>query len=196
VFSTIDVAKMTTEALSQALDRAGEKVPALKGKKLPALPDRKGKYQTISSDFKMKDGVFDAPNFVARAYPGNGVDLKGSTKLGISDHALDARWYVSDTHNITKARDLSIELSGTKVDHILARGSDPVGFPVTVGCKMLEPCYRYAEVAEHFGKIALANIADAGKGRLKQEARSKVEEAVKKIAPNAPVQNLIKGLFK
>lgn len=196
VFSTIDVAKLTSEALTQALDRAGEKVPALKGKKLPALPDRKGKYQVISSDFRMKDGVFDAPNFVARAYPGNGLDLKGSTKLGIVDHALDARWYVSDTHNITKARDVSIELGGTKVDHILARGSDPVGFPVTVGCKMLEPCYRYTEVAEHFGKIALANIADAGKGRLKQEARNKVEEAVKKIAPNAPVQNVIKGLFK
>jgi hypothetical protein len=67
---------------------------------------------------------------------------------------------------------------------------------VTVGCKIIEPCYRYTEVAEHFGKIALANIADAGKGRLKTEAQNQVEEAVKKIAPNAPVKNLIKGLFK
>jgi uncharacterized protein involved in outer membrane biogenesis len=196
VFSTIDIAKMTQEALTQALERAGDRIPGLKGKKLPVLPDRKGKYQSMTSDFRMKEGVFDAPNFIARAYPGNGVDLKGSTQVGLIDYAIDARWYVTDPHNITQARDLSIEVSGTKVDHILARGSEPVGFPVTVGCKIMEPCYRYTEVAEHFGKIALANIADAGKGRLKTEAQNQVEEAVKKIAPNAPVKNLIKGLFK
>src|SRR5690606_15331692 len=67
VFASIDVSKMTTEALNKALSQVGEKVPQLGQKKVKGLPSGQTKYTYLQSGFSMKNGKFQASNFVAKA---------------------------------------------------------------------------------------------------------------------------------
>lgn len=186
VFASIDVGKMVQEGINGALAKVGDQVPGLKGKQVQGLQNGQSKYQFMAADFTMADGKFVMPNFQAKAEPNLGVDLTGSTELGLKDYALKAKWNVVDTYNMTKARDLTVEIDGTRVEHILARGNEPVQFPVTVGCFAKSPCYSYGEVPEHFGKIALENVGIAARARLESEAKKKAGEALRNAVPNAP----------
>jgi uncharacterized protein involved in outer membrane biogenesis len=182
-FASIDVSKMATEAINQAIDRIGEKLPAIKGKKLHAGVDRQSKYSLVTSDFTIVGGKFSSPNFVAKAEPNSGIDLNGNTTAGLIDYSLSAKWMVIDTYNVLKAKDLAVEQSGVRVDHVLAESGGPVKFPVSVGCKAVSPCYDYAEVPEYLAKVALNNAGKAAQGRIKEEARKQVERKAKEILP-------------
>ncbi|MCM2323402.1 MAG: AsmA-like C-terminal region-containing protein, partial [Oligoflexia bacterium] len=178
-FATIDVAKMVTEGLNKALERVGEKVPPLRGRKVKGPPGGGSKYEFISSDFTIGGGVFRAPNFVAKALPDRGIDLKGDTTVGLRDSSLKTSWEISDTYNLTKARELG--------DGMLAEGKGPVRFPVSAGCTLTAPCYSYTEAPEFLAKVALGNLTRGAQGRAKEELR-------KKIAPK--VQDKLKGIGK
>jgi hypothetical protein len=196
-FASVDIGKMAAEAINGSLEKVKSKVPALKDKGLKSLPPRESKYQSITSDFTISKGVFSAPNFATVSVPNQGIDLKGATTFGLIDKKVSAQWEVIDTHNMLKARDLSVEQMGVKVDHILAEGNGPVKFPVTVSGTADQPVFSYTEIPEYFSKIALANVAGAAKGKAKAEVKQKVLDQVQKVAPNAPapVQNAIKKLF-
>lgn len=200
-FATVDVGKMAANALNQTLSRLAEKIPQLKGKSLSAVSGRESRYDLISSDFVISGGKFSAPNFVAKAEPKQGIDLKGDTLVGISDFSLKTAWEVIDTHNLTHARDLSVDQAGVTVSHILAEGEKPVRFPVHVNCTLMAPCYSYTEVPEFLGKIALNNVAHAVEGRAKAELKRRAEEEAKKLAEHAPpavkdqVESIKKKLF-
>lgn len=194
VFATVDVSKMVSEGLGKSLNQLGDKVPALKGKTLGSLPSGGSKYEFISSDFAIIGGKFSAPNFYAKSMPNQGIDLKGVTEVGLKDNSLNTTWDVIDTYNLTKARDLSVEQNGVRVEHILAEGNSPFHFPVHAGCTTSAPCYSYTQVPEFLGKIALANIGNAVAGRAKEEAKKHAEEALKQAAP--AIQNQLKGLFR
>jgi len=189
IFTSIDVGKMVSEALSSGVAKVGDKIPGMKGKQIGKLPSRETKYESMTSDFTISGGQFNAPNFFAKAAKGSGVDLKGTTRFGLIDQKIDAHWLVIDSQNLTKARDLSVNISGTEVPHILAKGNDPVSFPVTVRGSASAPDYSYSEVPEYFTKIAMANVADASKGRVKQELQ-------KRLAPQGAGSNLLQGLGK
>ena len=196
-FATIDVTKMVGEGLGKSVEKVADKVPALKGKKL-ALPNKESKYEVVSSDFTIANSKFTAPNFVAKAAPNQGIDLKGAVTVGLKDYSLDTTWEIIDTYNLTHAKDLSIEQNGVRVDHILAEGNGPVRFPVHAGCTVLAPCYSYTEVPEFLGKIALANVSSALTGKAKAELRKKAEGLIPKSAPPAiqqKLQDLGKKLF-
>lgn len=186
VFTTIDVGRMTTEALNESLTKISEKVSILKGKKLDKVPNVASEYEEVSSTFSLKGGEFSSPDFYAKAISHKGIDLKGDTRLNILDYGLQAKWQVIDTYNVTHARDLSPTVEGTTVPHILAKGSDPVSFPVTVGCKLTAPCYQYGEVPGHLTQIALHNVGDAAKGRAKAEVQKQADKVLEKIIPKAP----------
>lgn len=190
-FATIDVGKMVTEGIAGSLGKIAEKVPPLRGKTLPALPNIESRYALMTSDFTITGGKFISPNFVAKAEPNAGIDLNGSTTVGMVDYALDARWEVVDTYNLTKARDLSLDVNGIKVEHVLAKGNEPVRFPVSVGCNALAPCYKYIEVPEYLGKIVASNLAGGAKAKVGSAVTQKVLE---KAPP--PLQNAIKGFGK
>ena len=191
VFASMDIGKMVSEGIASGMSKVGDKIPALKGKKAPGLPNKDAHYDSISSDFSIAGGKFSAPNFYAKASKGSSVDLKGATEFGLIDQSIHAKWDVIDSQNLTKARDISVDISGTKVDHILAKGNDPVSFPVTVSGTLAAPVYSYSEVPEYFAKIAMGNVASAAKGRVKDEAIKRVSD----LAP-APAKNLIQGLGK
>ena len=196
-FASIDVGKMTTDALNSAIGRVGDKVPAIKGKSIKGIPPGDTRYDLISSDFTIADGKFNAPNFVAKAAPGKGVDLNGSTAVGLKDYSLNARWQIIDTSNVTKAKDLSVDIAGTNVPHILAEGTGPIKFPITVGGTLFTPVYSYTEVPEYFVGVALKNIGNAATGRVKSEAKAQLQKQIQNATKNAPpaVQNALKGLF-
>jgi uncharacterized protein involved in outer membrane biogenesis len=197
-FATIDVGRMTTEAINKALDRVGEKVSQAKGKSVKSLGAKESQYEFISSDFTISGGKFSAPNFVAKAAPNAGIDLKGSTIVGLTDFSVKANWEVIDTYNLTHARDLSVDVAGTQVPHLLAEGDKPVRFPVSVGCNLMAPCYSYTEVPEFLAHIALSNLTRGVEGKAKAELRKKVEEKAKELTEKASpqVQDAIKGLGK
>lgn len=180
-FATIDVSKMAVEAVGKAVDRLGEKIPAIKGKgsKLKGGVNRDSRYEVISSDFTIQGSKFSAPNFVAKAEPKEGIDLKGNTVVGIKDQSLKASWELIDTYNFTHAADLSVEQQGVNVDRIFAKPGEPVRFPVNVGCTVAQPCYSYTEVPEHLVKVALSNVSGAVQSKLKSEVKQKVQEKAK-----------------
>ncbi len=195
VFTSIDVSKMATEALNKGIQKVGEKIPAAKGKEIKSLPNRSSKYAEVSSDFTVSDGKFSAPNFATKAEPNQGIDLKGETVVGLKDYSLKTRWEVIDTYNLTKAKDISIDQAGVKVEHILAEGSGPVRFPVSAGCTLSQPCYSYTEVPEFLAKVALGNAGKALQGRAKSEAKKQVESVIEKSGLPEQFKGLGKKLF-
>ena len=194
-FTSIDVGKMASDALAKAVSSIGDKVPGLKGKSLGAPPSGGSKYELISSDFSISGGKFSAPNFVGKAAPNKGIDLKGNTVVGMKDYSLKADWQVIDTYNLLHARELSTGsvVPGGSGQPLLAAGNSPVTFPVSVGGTLMAPSYSYPAVAEALGKVALNNITGAATGQAKEQAK----KVIQNLAPNAPapVQNVLKGLF-
>jgi hypothetical protein len=138
----------------------------------------------ISSDFTIAGGKLSAPNFVAKAQKDKGIDLKGSTTVGLKDQSLNADWTVIDTYNLTHARDLSANVAGTDVQHILARGNEPVQFPIHLGGTLSNPEKSYGQVPEYFASVALGNVTGAATSKY-----------IPKNAPPA-VQQGIGGLTK
>lgn len=186
-FQSIDIGKMAIDAVNKSIDKVAEKVPALKDKTLKPLNARGSKYEAITSDFTLAQGRFNAPNFVAKAALNQGIDLKGFTQVGLVDQELKADWELIDTYNLTKAKDVSVEIAGKKVEGMLAEKGQPVTMPVSVGCKYTSPCASYGKVPEHFIKVALGNSKGVAVDVIKEKGKEKLEEAGKK---------LLKGLFK
>ncbi len=181
-FATIDVGRMAQEGVNKGIQDAAAKIPMLKDKTVGTPNNFKSRYKNISSGFSLEKGVFLAPNFATESFPKEGIDLSGRTQADLLNDKLDADWSLIDTYNLTKARDLSVEVSGTKVNRILAKGRNPVSFPVKAGCKLSAPCYDYAAVPRHLTSIALDNTRKAVKGRFKKEtkkAKKKVQKQLK-----------------
>jgi uncharacterized protein involved in outer membrane biogenesis len=186
-FKTIDIARMANDAINGSLGKIADKVPVLKGKNLRVNSNAGSKYDLISSSFTISNGVMDAPNFVAKASPKNGIDLKGSIKMGLIDQSLDARWELTDTYHVTGADQLSVNIAGKEIKNFLAKNEkDAVVIPFTVGCKWSTPCPNYSQVPEYLAGVAA--------GRLKNIATDVVKEKVKDAAKGA-LQNGLKGLF-
>jgi len=186
-FASIDVAKMASEAINKALEKVGDKIPAAKGKSIKSLPEKSSKYEFIASDFSISGGNFSAPNFNAKARANQGLDMRGTTNVGLIDQELKADWEIVDTYNMTKARDVGFEVSGVNVPSALADGANPVIIPVSVGCKYTAPCPSYGKVPEHFVKVALNNTKRGATEAVKTKAVEKAKDEGKK---------LLKGLFK
>ncbi|MDR3608543.1 MAG: AsmA family protein [Oligoflexia bacterium] len=174
-FTTLDVSKMVVDGINGAIARIEDKVPLLKGKALPQkLPSGGSRYDSISTSFTIAQGAFNAPDFVAKASPNRGIDLKGSATVGLLDKSLRAHFDVIDTYNLTRARDIG--------NHLLADGNNPVHFPVDVSGTLSAPQYGYGAATESLVTIALKNTTrSAAQGLLKQAPPS--------------VQNALKGLL-
>jgi uncharacterized protein involved in outer membrane biogenesis len=188
VFNSLDVGKMVSGALTDSLGKIAGKIPGLSGKQLPGLPNKAMKYDLVSSDFGISNGVFTAPNFNAKAAANQGIDFKGSTQVGLKDHALKADWEIIDTYDLTKAKELSVNEGGIQINHVLAEGNGPVQFPVSVGCTLAQPCFAYKDVSDYLAKVALSNVGSQAKSQVIQKAlgNTKLPDAVK---------NKLKGLF-
>jgi hypothetical protein len=168
---------MVSEALNGALAKVGDKIPGLKGKKIGGLQDRESRYDYVSSNFTIHGGEFTAPDFVAKASPNKGIDLKGNVAVGLKDQSVKANFDVIDTYNVTHAKDISVNQGGVEVGHILAEGNGPVHFPVSVGCTLAQPCYSYTQVPEYLAKVAANNAL----GGLKSKAKSEIQNRMKDI---------------
>jgi uncharacterized protein involved in outer membrane biogenesis len=186
-FRTLDIAKMAGESINGSLGKIAEKVPVLKGKNLKVNSNADSRYEVISGNFTLRDGILDAPNFVAKAVPQHGIDLKGATRMGILDESLDAKWELTDTYRLTGADRLSVEIAGKTISNFLAKSEkDPVILPISVGCKWSAPCTHYDQVAEYLGGVAAGRLSHAAQDVVKQ----KVQDTIKKGVGDA-----LKGLF-
>ena len=192
VFTTIDIAAGVSESLNKAFKEIDGKVPAVKGKSVK-IPSHGSKYEFISSHFTIEKGKFSAPDFLAKAAPQQGLDLRGATQVGLQDYSLETQWDVMDTYNLTGLRDLSVEVSGTKVEHLLTEGSAPVRFPFHVGCTIKAPCYSSTEMATYFARVALNNLSHAAVARGKEELKKQAERLFQQAAP--ALKDQFKGLF-
>ncbi len=196
-FSSLDIMKMLKESVDQALLRVTDKVPLLKGKGIGALPNIQAEYDEISSDFTIQNATFSAPNFLARAKSGKGVDLKGRTEVGMKTYTLDAFWELTDPYNLTHLRDISVEQSGVKVESIFADGGAPVHFPLHVGCTLTAPCYSSTEIPEALGKVALNNISKALSSKAKSELMKRASGLLNQLPGGVPagITDRWNGLF-
>lgn len=177
-FKTIDVAKMANDAINGSVGKIADKVPFLKGKNLHVSSNGDSRYDLMSGHFTINGGVLDVPDFVAKATPKHGIDLRGSTKMGLIDQSLDAKWELIDTQHVTGADQLNVAIAGKQINNFLAKGEkDPVIIPVSVGCKWSAPCPNYNAAPEYLAGIAAARLSHVAQ----DEVKSKVQEAGKKI---------------
>lgn len=195
--STIDINRVLKESLGESITKVGDKIPSMKGKQLKVEPTQ-SEFQKIVTSFTVQDGVFFSPDFSAQAVPQKGVDLKGTTRLGLLDYALNAEWNVIDTYNLLHAKELALEEGGVRVDSVLVEKGKPFQFPIRVRGTLLKPEYDYGAVPEALAKTALANMASAAKEKVSAEARKKAQQELQKITEKAPepVKNILKGIFK
>lgn len=191
-FATMDIGKFAVEGINQAVAKAAEKVPALKGRQLNVSKGRDTRYQVIRSKFQMNGGKFSAPDFTAVAEKDKGIDMKGALKMDLVNHDLNGRFELTDTYNVTGARDLSVDLAGQKVDAVLAEKGKSVRFPLSVGCKLTQPCPSYTELPEHFAKVVGANLAGGVAAKAKAEVQKKIGEVIK----SAPIPQGLKKFFR
>jgi len=196
VFATIDVAKMASEAVTKSLGQIADKVPQLRGQQLGAIQQIESKYQWISADFTIQNGSFQSPNFIGKAIEKKGIDVNGATQVSLLDYGLKANWELVDTYNLTRARDLNVNLGGLDVPHVLADGDQPVKLPVVVTGSCFEPKISYASVPAYLSEIAFKNVQKAATGRAKAEAQKVVNEQRKKIESEAKskIGDALKGL--
>jgi hypothetical protein len=180
-FATIDIVKLAADGINGAISKAAEKVPALQGRKLGTPGGKDSSYEFIRSDFQMVGGKFSAPHFVAKSDPGKGIDLQGSLMVDLKDQGLQMKMELIDTHNITKAQDVSAEVAGVQIQHVLAEKGKAVRIPLSLGCKLTQPCPSYTELPEHFARVALSNLSGAAQEKLKSEAKSKLGEVLKGV---------------
>ena len=82
-FASLDVGKMATQALGGALVKIVEQVPLLKGKNISKTGPIDSRYEVVSSDFSLQNGVLDSPNFLAKAAAQKGM-MAASPPLGMS----------------------------------------------------------------------------------------------------------------
>lgn len=192
-FNTIDIGKVAADAINQALAKIEAQLPGAK-LKIQAPANQRSEYESMTADFEIGGGKFRSPNFFAKAAPGKGLDVRGATTVGLVDQSLDARWEILDTHNLTKARDVSVNVAGTPVNNILAEGGGVVKLPVHVTGTVTDPKVNYLGVPEALAKVALDNVKRAGEERAKQELKKAAEQQIKKAAPE--LEKALKGIFK
>jgi|GEM_PF-1796526 len=188
---SVDIAAMLQEAVSKSIEKISSAYPKLKGKSIRVRDDLKSEYSSISSSFTMSKGNVSIPDFEAKAVINRGVDLKGRVDMNLISRDFKAEWLVSDTYNLTKAKDISVEIQGVEVPEVLAEKGQPVIFPISLACKIEKPCPSYLKLPEHFAKIALKNVGGSSKKilveKVKEAAGGDLKEAGKK---------LFKGLFR
>jgi uncharacterized protein involved in outer membrane biogenesis len=190
-FLAFDVAKMANEAINGSIGKVAEKVPVLKGQSFQVNSRADSRYESISGHFKIAGGVLTAPDFFAKAAPKRGIDLKGSTRMGLVDESIDAKWELIDRERVTGADQLKVSIAGRTIPNFLAKGeNEPVILPVTVGCKWTAPCVSYTEVPEYLGRVAAARIGKGAEEAAKDLVKEKAKEAAKEAVGKA-----LKGLF-
>ncbi|MBU6152748.1 MAG: AsmA family protein [Bdellovibrionales bacterium] len=190
-FRSMDISKMANEAISGSLGKIADKVPVLRGKDLKVNSNADSKYDLISGSFTISNGTLEAPDFVAKAAPKRGVDLKGFTRMGLIDESLDAKWELTDTQRVTGADQLTVNIAGKNIPNFLAKSEkDPVTLPITVGCKWSAPCMNYGQVPEFLAGVAAKRLGNVAQDVVKQKVQDSVKGAIEKGVGNA-----IKGLF-
>jgi hypothetical protein len=198
VFTTLDVGKMAGEAVNKAIAGLESKLPQLRGKRIGSPGGAQTGYDRVASTFTVAKGVFSMPDFVAISGGHKGIDIKGATTIGLKDFKLAANWELIDTHNITGAKTVSIEVGGVKVDPLLAEPGQPVRFPIALSGTVFAPVPSYTSVIEHFAKVAMANAGRAAADKAKAEVKARVDAEIQKAAGQAApaIQNAIQDLGK
>ncbi|MBC7397763.1 MAG: AsmA family protein [Bdellovibrionales bacterium] len=177
-FKTIDIAKIANDAINGSIGKIADKVPFLKGKNFKVNENGDSRYDSITSHFTINGGVLDAPDFVAKATPKRGIDLRGSTKMGLMDQSLDAKWELIDTYHVTGADQFNVAVGGKQIHNFLAKGEkDAVIIPISVGCKWSAPCVNYSAAPEYLAGVAAGRLSNVAQDVVKE----KVQEAGKKI---------------
>lgn len=192
---SIDVAHMLQEAMGKATEKLGSVYPKVKNKTVRVRDDLESEYASIASSFKMVQGRVSLPDFEAKAEPNGGVDMRGQMELNLVNRDIRADWTLIDTYNMTKLKDVSVEIQGVEIPEVLAERGKPVEFPISLACKIEKPCPSYLKLPEHFGKIALKNVSGSAKKAVVEKVKEAAKGAAKEDLKEAG-KKLFKGLFK
>jgi hypothetical protein len=187
--STVNVGELLKEIGDEISAKVEKKVPGVGAISLKSLDQFDSSYERISASFKMSEGALKAPDFFAKSYEGKGVDIKGDTMVDLLADKLEARWALVDTYNQTGLGDVSLDKTvlkrKIKVDQIFSSNGKPVEFPITVGCKISEPCFNYDAVIGELSRIALQNLKGQNQGLIdaeKAKLKKKLDAAKKAAA--------------
>lgn len=184
-FATIDIGKIFEEGINQVIVKNSQKIPGIKDKQVGLMKNYKMRFSRFSSKFKLQSGIVDINNTEIIAYPNEGVDIKGTTKVDLLQDKISASWEIIDTYNITKVKELSVSYNGIIVNNILVEPNKPFIFPIKIGCKLSLPCYDYKDAVERLTKIALKNIERSVTNIIKKEPSKITDQLQKIISPKS-----------
>lgn len=71
--------------------------------------DREGRYQNVGMKFALANGVLNINEINGKAYPNEGLDLRGGGTARLSDYALDLTLDIVDTYNLLNADKLAVD---------------------------------------------------------------------------------------
>ncbi len=200
-FATIDVSKMVKDGASEGIQSIRKKWSQIPNYESKSWSDSKVGYKEFSSNFTLKDGAIEAPNFKGEPYPQQGVLIEGYTWIDLIKDRINAKWNVIDVYNKTRLQDVDMTYNGVTVKEILAEPGQPVRLPIKVGCQLSVPCYKFEQIPVHFagvaGKKVKAVMGQKAKEKLnkvKKEQRAKIKKEGKKLEEK--LRNKAKDLFK
>ncbi len=185
VFRTVDVVKMTNNAINGGLKGVKKAFAWLKLPNKSWVTNDDSKYEFMRGNFNLKNGVLRSKVFNAKSQEGKGLDIEGDTVINLLTDDLKADWFIIDTYNHTKLKDIKAEFKGVQIKNILMDSSGVLKLPVSVGCKVSKPCYKYDKIPTYFTQNVAANVETAIKGQVKKRIQKEKAKVMKKIQGKA-----------
>jgi len=185
VFRTVDVVEMTNSAINGGLKGVKKAFSWLKLPNKSWISNDDSKYEFMRGNFNLKNGVLRSKVFNAKSLEGKGIDIEGDTIINLLNDDLKATWFIVDTYNHTKLKDIKAEFKGVKIEKILMDSSGVLKLPISIGCKLSKPCYQYDKIPSYFTKNVTANVERAIKGQVKKRIQKEKAKVMKKIQSKA-----------
>ena len=181
VLKTIDVVKMTNSAINSGIKKVVQNFPWFKIAEKSWIKNDDSRYEFLRGNFNLVNGVLRSKVFNAKSERGKGVDIEGNTSINLLNNDLKAKWFVVDTYNHTKLKDVSADYKGFSIKNILVSRNGKAKLPISIGCKLTKPCYDFGEVPKYFIGNVTANLKNQVKSRINKRVQKEKKKLIKTL---------------
>lgn len=175
--SFADIGQSVTQGINDGIGKAAQFVPSLKDKKV-SFDQKHLDYETFDADVQTRGKVFAIKNIQGKAVAQKGFDLGGFLNGDVERNTVDGTLEVSDTYNLTKAADVSVNAGSIQIPRVLMDGDQSLSFPVKMGCQISSPCVDKSSLSSKVADNAKKNSFRVGKAKVVDEVKSKAGEGI------------------
>jgi hypothetical protein len=137
-------------------------------------------YERLSATFELKKSRLEISSLSFKSGSQLGIDLSGKGSVDFVERTLEGDFELSDQKNLTHLGDLSVEIQGVRVQHLLAeRGA--VRLPLKLSGTLDEPRISLDRTPEQWFAVASGNLVRAAGQKIPQTLRSEVIKAIQQL---------------